>query len=107
MTKVGDQLFAVAHWDELPTHERQDDSTVVAVVRLAQGGRAWFITAVHRSPEGVQLEGYEPGCQYSDERSFNVPVAFFEIAARANADTLLIQVLRTPLPLSEMEDVAL
>jgi hypothetical protein len=107
MTKVGDALFAVAHWDEVPAAEPREDSTVVAIVRLAESGRSWFITAVYRTAEGMEVDGYEPGCQYSGRRGFHVPVAFFETAARANAESLLIQRLRTPTPLAELEDVAL
>lgn len=105
MTTLGDALVTVAGRAPLQA-SRPAESVVIAIVRLAENGRAWFITSVHRTAEGMQVDGYEPGCEYSDERWFQVSSDFFEMAARANEDTLVVQVLEEPVPLAVLEDSA-
>lgn len=106
MTTVSDALFAVGN--RYPTTCSQpNESNVVAILRLATSGRAWFVTGVCNTAKGVQVQGYEPGCQYSDERWFDVAVEFFESAARANEDNLMIEVLTEPVRLEMLEDVSL
>lgn len=105
MTTLGDALVSVAGRGAIePT--RPEESIVVAIIRLAENGRAWFITSVSPTSEGMRVDGYEPGCEYSDERWFQVSSDFFEIAARANQDRLIVQVLDEPIPLAALEDSA-
>ncbi len=105
MLTLNDALSYVAREQRSATGE--GDEFVVAIVRLAQSGRAWFIIAVHETPEGVQVLGYESGCPYSSDRLFRVRADFFDVAARANSDELSIEVLPRPVPLEMIEDVSL
>jgi hypothetical protein len=102
---ISDELLFVAHRERPRTTD--DGDIVIAVVRLARSGRTWFITAVDETVNGVQVVGFESGCIHSPERWFRVSVDFFEIAARANADEVLVRALPEPIPLALMEDMSI
>jgi hypothetical protein len=87
------------------THEAAGvDHLVHVVVRLAESKRAWFITAAQQTAMGLLAVGFESGCIHSPARWFKLTPDFFDLAARANADQLQIDVLDPPTPLATIED---
>jgi hypothetical protein len=84
-----------------------DEDTVRVVLRLARSRRTWFITGVERTATGLLAIGFESGCIHSPSRRFRVTSDFFEVAARASAEDLLIELLQRPIPLATIEDASL
>lgn len=86
------------------TQDDEHDRFVRVVVRLARSRRTWFITRAELTPGGMRAHGFESGCTHSSARWFTVPSDFFEVAARANAEDLVVDVLGEPTPLAALED---
>ena len=104
--KLSDALLSIAPTSS--THPATGvEQMVHVIVRLAESKRAWFITAAQRTATGLLAVGFESGCIRSPGRWFKVTADFFEVAARANAEALLIEVLDPPTPLAMVEDTSL
>jgi hypothetical protein len=60
---------------------------------------------VQSTREGVHVVGYEPGCPHSaGSRWFRVASDFFEMAAQASEERVLVEILRDPVRLDMIED---
>lgn len=107
MLNLNDALRRIAQ-SELPDGPRSSASRVVAIVRLSETGRAWFVTGVQHASERLYVAGYDPGCLHSfGERWFLVAAEFFEMAARATEEQVTVEVLPSPVPLGLIEDPAI
>lgn len=80
---------------------------VVAIVRLSESRRSWFITGVRRQDLEIQVLGFSPGCLHSAGNWFSLEPDFFELAAEASGDELEIRLLDEPIPLEQLEDESL
>jgi len=87
--------------------EPADASPVVAIIRLADSRRSWFVTAVRQRNQGLEVVGYAPGCQHRSGGWFCLDPRFFEVAAAATGDRVLVEFLKTPVALDTLEDESL
>jgi len=83
------------------------DREVIAIIRLSNSRRSWFVTGVQRVEHELTVVGYTPGCPYSAGRWFSLRPDFFAVAAESVGDELEIKLLDTPTPLALLEDEAL
>jgi hypothetical protein len=105
MMNAMDALRALAR--PVPMEQHVPAAAVVAIVRLRESRRSWFVTAVHQQQHAIEIVGYTPGCMHASGRSFSLRPDFFERAATASGDQLDIEFLKTPVPLEMLEDDSL
>lgn len=91
----------------VPLDTRGTTASVVAIIRLSESRRSWFVTAVQRRGYAIEIVGYAPGCEHTAGRWFSLQPDFFEVAAAASGDKLQVELLKTPVPLEMLEDEAL
>lgn len=105
MTNAMEVLLSIARPELLETPESA--ASVVAIIRLCESRRSWFVTAVQRREHTIEVHGYAPGCMHSAGRWFSLQPDFFEVAAAASGDQLEVNLLKTPVALEMLEDESL
>jgi hypothetical protein len=105
MTNTTEVLLSIARPGPLETPGWS--ASVVAIIRLCESRRSWFVTAVERRDQTIEVVGYAPGCMHSAGRWFSLQADFFEVAAAASGDRLEVELLKTPVTLDMLEDESL
>jgi len=105
MTNATEALSSIAL--QVPPEEPASAAVVIAIVRLRDSRRSWFVTAVHQREYALEIVGYAPGCMHSAGCWFSLQPDFFEIAATASGDQVDVEILTTPVPLGMLEDESL
>jgi hypothetical protein len=105
MTNAIETLMSIARPTRLET--RGTTGSVVAIIRLCESRRSWFVTAVQREERTIEVVGYAPGCAHSSGIWFSLGLDFFEVAAAASGDRLEVELLKTPIALELLEDESL
>lgn len=91
----------------VPHETRGRTAHVVAIIRLCESRRSWFVTAVQRRGYAIEVVGYAPGCMHAAGSWFSLEPDFFEVAAAASGDRVEVELLKTPVPLEMLEDESL
>jgi hypothetical protein len=105
MMNATEALLSLAR--PIPRETRGPTASVVAVVRLSESRRSWFVTGVQRRGSAIEIAGYAPGCMHSAGSWFSLTPDFFEVAAAASGDRVEVELLKTPVPLEMLEDESL
>jgi hypothetical protein len=105
MTDALETLLSLALPRRLETHGWP--GSVVAIIRLRESRRSWFVTAVQQEEHTIEVVGYAPGCMHSAGSWFSLKPDFFEVAAAASGDRLEVELLKTPVALEVLEDESL
>src|SRR5688572_21770179 len=79
MTSTAEALRSIAR--PTPPAEPSPAAPIIAIVRLRESRRSWFITAVCERQFALEITGYAPGCMHSPGRWFSLQPDFFEVAA--------------------------
>jgi hypothetical protein len=105
MMNATEALLSIAR--PVPPETPGPSASVVAIIRLCESRRSWFVTAVQRRGYAIEVVGYAPGCMHSAGSWFSLGPDFFEVAAEASGDRLEVELLKNPVPLNMLEDESL